>query len=83
MDLVKIVRVGGMKMPLHIDKDVCTGCGICQDHCPEDVLKMADHRPRVEYPDECWLCGSCMMDCPSGAIKVAYDLTKGPFIVRK
>lgn len=61
-------------MPPLIDKDKCNGCGICDLHCPLDVIyfdKIANF-PEVRYPDECWHCGSCRLDCPAGAISIRF-----------
>lgn len=49
---------------------MCTGCGICYDICPGDVLRMDDKQglAKVEYPNECWHCGACRLDCPYDAV---------------
>jgi len=55
-------------MPPVINKELCTGCGTCEDSCPLDVIYMDDEENKsfVKYPDECWHCGSCRQDCPKG-----------------
>jgi adenylylsulfate reductase subunit B len=55
-------------MPPKFNRQACTGCGMCVEICPGDVLRMADGKPELAYPEECWHCGACMLDCPSGAI---------------
>lgn len=61
-------------MPPIIDKDKCNGCGVCDLHCPLDVIYFDERAdlPVVKYPDECWHCGSCRLDCPTGAISIRF-----------
>ena len=58
-----------------IDMERCTGCGICVDSCPMDVLRMDKeaHKAVIRYPEDCMFCGWCMMDCPEEAISGDYD----------
>lgn len=58
------VSLLGMK----VDKDKCTLCGLCVDHCKMDVHKVSDH--------ECISCGGCVNVCPTKAISY-----KGPKIL--
>lgn len=61
-------------MPPVIDAEKCTGCGICDLHCPLDVLSMdpMEKVSCVKYPEECWHCGSCRQDCPAQAIDIVF-----------
>jgi adenylylsulfate reductase subunit B len=63
-------------MPPVINKELCTGCGTCEDSCPLDVLYMdsEENKSYVKYPEECWHCGSCRQDCPEGAIEIRFPL---------
>jgi NAD-dependent dihydropyrimidine dehydrogenase PreA subunit len=63
-------------MPPVIDLDKCTGCGICQDSCPLDVLYLDEATAQfwVKYPEECWHCGSCRQECPAGAVTIRFPL---------
>jgi adenylylsulfate reductase, subunit B len=63
-------------MPPVIDAHLCTGCGICEDACPLDVIYMdaETSRPSIRYPDECWHCGSCRQECPEEAISIRFPL---------
>ena len=62
---------------LRIDKDLCTGCGICIEHCPLDCLRADENgKPYMEYND-CWYCSVCEHECPTKAIKIEL-----PYLVR-
>jgi len=56
-----------------IDSDLCTGCGICIDTCPMDVIRMDEKSKKavIKYPDDCMLCLFCERDCPTKAIYVS------------
>ena len=57
-----------------IDKELCTGCGTCEDSCPLDVIYMNQvvDKAFIKYPEECWHCGSCRQECPEGAIDIIF-----------
>ena len=61
-------------MPPVIDMTKCNGCGICDRHCPLDVIYFDRQTkvPDVKYPEECWHCGSCRLDCPTKAISIVF-----------
>lgn len=61
-------------MPPVIDRDKCNGCGLCDSHCPLDVIYMEGEIPEVAYPEECWHCGACRQDCPTGAVSIEFTL---------
>ncbi|MFC2005331.1 ferredoxin family protein [Chloroflexota bacterium] len=63
-------------MPPVIDKEKCTGCGICFDVCNYDVYFGSEGKeiPVVTYPEECWHCSACVLDCPSQAIRLRIPL---------
>ena len=56
-----------------IDSDVCTGCGICVDSCPMDVIRMDEKNKKavIKYPEDCMLCLYCERDCLEHAIYVS------------
>ena len=63
-------------MPPVIDKEKCTGCGICVDICGQDVFfgsKEGDI-PVISYPEECWHCAACVIDCPVQAVRLRIPL---------
>jgi len=51
-----------------IDTEECTGCGICTDTCPSDVLDIVLDKATVINEDSCTACGDCMEECPMAAI---------------
>jgi len=57
-------------MALKVDKDLCTGCGLCAQICPE-VFEIGDdgYAHVIEGADETLPCvGEAMDQCPVGAI---------------
>jgi len=53
-----------------VDQDTCTGCMICVEVCPHDVMfeqKLSD------IPVKCVLCGECARTCPRDAIVLIED----------
>ena len=61
-------------MKAHVDKDICIGCGLCPEVCPE-IFEMEDDGKAVASTDEVAenLVGSAKEaeeQCPVGAITV-------------
>jgi len=70
-------QVGIMAKSIKIDRDLCTGCGICIHFCPKDVLGESDelnqygnYYAKVVDIDECIECLRCELFCPDFAIFV-------------
>ena len=55
---------------LSLDRETCTGCGMCVIVCPHHVFTIEDRKARIEDLDLCMECGACMMNCPVGAVGV-------------
>lgn len=53
---------------IHINKDTCTGCGLCVKVCPFAAMKLVDEK--AEATDACNLCGACVKVCPIDAIHI-------------
>lgn len=55
-----------------IDLTLCVGCGMCENHCPMDVIRFdpAVGVPHITYPQDCMLCKLCALKCPAKAITV-------------
>ena len=63
----------------NISKALCTGCGICLDSCPTDVIRLSgEQRAVIAYPDDCQTCFLCEEDCPENAIEVAPEILPAP-----
>ncbi len=60
-------------MKVYIDQEVCTGCGLCADTCPE-IFELGDETAEVmveEVPSEQEDCvRQAAEDCPVEAIHV-------------
>ena len=59
-----------------VDPDLCTGCGICEDICP-DVFEIGDDGlSHVIDPNACedaGCCGEAADECPEGAITIEQE----------
>jgi uncharacterized protein (DUF169 family)/NAD-dependent dihydropyrimidine dehydrogenase PreA subunit len=59
---------------IQLAEERCTGCGLCEDFCPVNVIEMADAGgkmlPAAVRPDDCWACDTCVGQCPTGALRV-------------
>ena len=68
------------KGKIHIDNELCKGCGFCVEYCPADVLGVADefnskgyHPPYIKNSEKCIYCQLCESICPEFAIFVTLD----------
>ncbi|MBU8848956.1 MAG: 4Fe-4S binding protein [Desulfobacterales bacterium] len=62
---------------INIDHNVCKGCHLCIDQCPNNVLEVSRNRntkgylmPIAAKTDDCIACMLCEMICPDLAISV-------------
>lgn len=59
-----------------INIEICKGCELCIDACPEDVLALADrinqkgYRYIIKVNDECTGCTNCSTMCPDSVFTV-------------
>ncbi len=53
-----------------IDEEKCTGCGICAQYCPWQMIKIDVERKKVEKCDLCEGEPACVKQCPTGAIRL-------------
>lgn len=54
-----------------IDKEKCTGCGMCVGDCLARAIVISDNRAEVVKP--CFECAHCVAICPAGAVSFAGD----------
>ena len=54
---------------LHIDKDACTGCGVCEEVCSFGAITVGDEGYAI-VDESCTLCGLCVDDCEAGALSI-------------
>jgi len=50
-----------------VSLDLCEGCGLCADACPEAAISLFHGKARIS-PSKCNSCGVCLEVCPEGAI---------------
>ncbi|HAX94137.1 MAG TPA: nitroreductase [Bacteroidales bacterium] len=55
---------------IEIDRDLCSGCGLCKDVCPTGVISFAEGKATASG-EQCISCGHCAAICPQEAICVA------------
>ncbi len=53
---------------LKVSKELCIGCGICEDNCPFGAITVVDGLAAVG--DTCTLCGACVESCEVEALKL-------------
>jgi electron transfer flavoprotein alpha subunit len=54
---------------LIIDKDACTGCGVCEEICTFGAIKVGDEGYAI-VDESCTLCGLCVNDCEAEALSI-------------
>ena len=54
---------------IKLDKEKCTGCGICVDVCPVNAMEISDGVLSIDRAS-CTLCGVCVSVCPVNAIGI-------------
>jgi electron transfer flavoprotein alpha subunit len=53
---------------LRIDIETCIGCGVCEEVCTFEAIKVVDGIAVVN--EKCTLCGSCVDSCEAGALSI-------------
>jgi NADP-reducing hydrogenase subunit HndC len=54
-----------------IDPDICNGCTLCAQNCPQACISGAKKKLHTIDQDACIRCGACMDICPVAAVAVA------------
>ena len=67
----KHCRAGECKalMQLHIDPELCKGCGLCKRNCPVNCISGEIKQTHSIDSSKCIKCGTCISKCPFHAIK--------------
>ncbi len=87
--LFDAITMGENNLPV-IDEEACTGCGMCKEICPRDVIKIipkeyggcllyCNSKDRGKKVKEactvgCISCKACEKACPHGAVKMVNNL---------
>ena len=53
---------------IHIDRDLCNGCGACAAACHEGAIEMVEGKAVLTREDYCDGLGDCLPACPVDAI---------------
>jgi NAD-dependent dihydropyrimidine dehydrogenase PreA subunit len=53
-----------------VDKNKCTGAGVCVEVCPMNVYDIVDSKAQATRADDCIVCLACVNACPNQAITV-------------
>jgi predicted Fe-Mo cluster-binding NifX family protein/ferredoxin len=56
----------GRKAVAVVDSGKCAGCGICEDVCPTNAIKV--NGQALVQPELCTGCGLCVGECPNNAV---------------
>jgi len=66
-----------MKGTIVIDQQLCKGCGLCIEFCPQKIIKPSDKLNSAGYTPAalveggaCTGCATCATVCPEVAIEV-------------
>ncbi|TET20809.1 MAG: CoB--CoM heterodisulfide reductase iron-sulfur subunit A family protein [Candidatus Cloacimonadota bacterium] len=57
----------------HVDEEICSGCGICEENCPYAAIKKdSEKKKAVVTAVICKGCGICATNCPEQAISIQH-----------
>ncbi|HEY9765390.1 MAG TPA: DUF362 domain-containing protein, partial [Chroococcales cyanobacterium] len=79
--LIKVIGPLALRLiqikPVLGNPELCTGCAICQKHCPQEAIEMVKGKPHFDYA-RCIYCYCCHELCPNRAL-----LVKQSYLARK
>ena len=55
---------------VHIDDELCNGCGRCVTPCAEQAIELVNGKARVMREELCDGAGFCLAVCPTGALTI-------------
>ena len=61
-----------LKVEPEINRERCTGCGICIEHCPTGAVRLSSRVPEINRK-KCIKCFCCQEFCPQKAVKIKYS----------
>ncbi len=59
-----------------INSSMCTGCGICEQNCPANAIKVNEQKAELNQ-EICIRCGICHSVCPQNAVRHDSELIPG------
>jgi len=73
-EFLKVIRLKDDRIPV-IDKEKCTGCGLCTIDCPTKALTISQNSERDSYQllyrqGDCNVCGVCEKACPENCLQL-------------
>jgi NAD-dependent dihydropyrimidine dehydrogenase PreA subunit len=57
---------------IYIDGEKCAGCGVCEDVCPVEAIRVNDGVARIDQV-RCNECQACVEACPNQAILMVIE----------
>ena len=57
---------------IYVDDEKCAGCGVCEDVCPIEAVRVSDGVARIDQ-DRCNECEACVEACPNQAILMVVE----------
>ncbi len=67
---------------LKMDRDACSGCGMCINVCPHGVFARNGKKAKIVDRDACMECGACAGNCPTGAVSVTPGVGCAAYIIQ-
>jgi Fe-S-cluster-containing hydrogenase component 2 len=52
---------------LRVRRDLCLGCGLCVESCPQQAISIVSATAQI-HQERCNQCRRCLDVCPQGAI---------------
>jgi heterodisulfide reductase subunit A-like polyferredoxin len=59
-----------------IERELCRGCGICEDTCQFFAIQILEGKAVVDE-NACYGCGVCVDQCEFGAAELVRSMEKG------
>jgi ferredoxin len=53
-----------------VNADACTGCGVCEELCQTDAIRIEDATVAAIDSGRCIGCGLCVSCCPEDAVRL-------------